>query len=106
PPLVNSGALGNAWFVSEIKQVANADEEIKALDSFNPATTAIVDQRFSDQLAGINIAPDPSASIRLLSYDPDHLVYESNATTEQVAVFSEIYYDKGWNVYVDGKKSD
>ncbi|MBW7952657.1 MAG: YfhO family protein, partial [Chitinophagaceae bacterium] len=27
----------------------------------------------------------------------------SKAASTQFAVFSEIYYDKGWNVYIDGK---
>lgn len=105
-PLQNPGALGNAWFVSEVKEVANADAEIAALDNFNPKTTAIVDQKFKDKLTGWNPAFDSSATIKLTSYKPNDLTYESNSSSEQLAVFSEIYYDKGWNAYIDGKKSD
>lgn len=105
-PLVNPGALGNAWFVSEVKIVANADSEIAALNNFNPKTTAVIDQRFNDKLTGLTIQNDSAAAIKLTSYKPNHLIYESNSSSEQLAVFSEIYYDKGWNAYVDGKQVD
>lgn len=105
-PLVNPGALGNAWFVSEVKIVPNADAEIAALNNFNPKTTAIVDQRFSDKVTGINVVNDSSSAIKLTSYKPNHLTYETNSSSEHLAVFSEIYYDEGWNAYVDGKKVD
>jgi hypothetical protein len=105
-PVVNQGALGNAWFVSEAKMVANADAEIAALKTFDPATTALVDERFKAQLEGFTPSADPSASITLESFRLNNLVYKSNASSPQLAVFSEIYYDKGWNVYVDGQRSD
>jgi hypothetical protein len=105
-PLVNKGALGNAWFVSDYKIVPNADSEIAAINNFNPAAQVIVDARFKDQLNGFHPSPDSSATITLTQYKPNHLIYKTNASSEQLAVFSEIYYDKGWNAYIDGKKSD
>jgi hypothetical protein len=101
--MLNPKALGNAWFVSEYKLVANADSELLSLQQLNPSATAILDKKFANELQGLNITPDPSAKITLDSYEPNDLVYTSNASTEQLAVFSEIYYDKGWNAYVDGK---
>jgi hypothetical protein len=105
-PVVNEGALGNAWFVNEIKIVPNADSEINAISNFNPKNTVIIDERFKEHVNGFTPSADPSASIKLESYKLNDLVYKSNASTPQLAVFSEIYYDKGWNVYVDGQKSD
>ncbi|MBP6649561.1 MAG: YfhO family protein, partial [Bacteroidia bacterium] len=102
-PLLNPGALGNAWFVNEFKVVANADSEIAALRAFDPAHTAVVDERFKDQLSGLQPGADSAASIVLTKYEPNHLVYAMKSNVEQFAVFSEIYYDKGWNAYVDGK---
>ena len=104
-PLINKAALGNAWFVNQYKVVANSDSEIAALNNFNPSTTAIVDQRYKDQLTGFQFEADSSASIIMDQYKPDDLTYTSNSSVEQLAVFSEIYYDKGWNVYVDGNSS-
>lgn len=100
---LNMDALGHAWFVKEYTLVDNADEEIEALTAFNPEITAVVDKRFSDRLSGFVAAPDSTAQIKLKSYAPNKLKYTYNAATDQLAVFSEIYYDKGWNAYVDGK---
>jgi uncharacterized membrane protein YfhO len=103
PPLVNKHALGNAWFVKEVKLVNNADEEIKTLGEIDPSTTVVVDKRYQQELSGFNPKPDPAASIKLTNYKANDLKYESNAVSEQLAVFSEIYYKDGWNAYVDGE---
>ncbi len=103
---INFGALGNAWFVDEYKIVNNADEEINALTDFNPATTAIVDKRFIDKVKDFKPVADTTATIKLTSYAPNKLDYESKSNTEQLAVFSEIYYDKGWKAFIDGKPAD
>jgi hypothetical protein len=100
---INMQALGNAWFVNTVKLVKNADEEIAALDSFNPSETAIVDKRYESYLKDHEIKRDTLSSIKLVSYKPNDLIYETNTNKEQLAVFSEIYYDKGWNAYIDGK---
>jgi len=102
---INMKALGNAWFVSYVKWVKNADEEINALTNFNPADTVIVDKRFEETLKGHTISRDSTSIIKLKEYKPNHLTYESNARVEQLAVFSEIYYAKGWNAYIDGKQA-
>ncbi len=99
----NYAANGNAWFVSNTKMVANADEEIKALTGFSSKQTAVIDKRFEGELANFKMNFDSTASIKFISYAPNKLVYESNTKTPQLAVFSEVYYDKGWNTYVDGK---
>lgn len=105
-PHANSSALGNAWFVSELQWVNGADEEIAALQGFDPARKAVIDEQFKDQLAGFTPQVDPGSSIRLTDYKPNHLTYEVNATSDQLAIFSEIYYnsDKGWNAYIKGEK--
>lgn len=103
---MNSGACGNAWFVSELKYVPNADSEITALTNFDPKKTAIVDERFKANLAALNLNADSSSMVKLTYYSPDTLSYESNATADGFVVFSDIYYDKGWNAYIDGQKAD
>lgn len=100
----NPGACGNAWFVDKVQLVNNADEEIKALDSFDPLQTAFVDKRFADDLKGYNGGKDAASKITLTSYAPNHLVYEYSAPQNQLAVFSEIYYQPGWKATVDGKE--
>lgn len=101
----NPDACGNAWFVKEFKIVPNADAEIKAITQFNPKQTAFVDKSFESQLTNLKIQSDSSNTIRLTKYLPDELTYESNAKTDQLAVFSEIFYkgNQDWKAYVDGK---
>jgi len=106
PPIaqLNPGACGSVWFVKEFKMVANADSEINALSKFDPKQSVFIDQRFKDYMNGFNPNFDSAGTIKLLSYLPNDLQYESTCSAEQFAVFSEIYYDKGWNAYVDGKQ--
>jgi hypothetical protein len=96
----NPNALGNAWFVSEIIIVENSDEEIQKLGQINTANQVVVDQRYD---VPSNVDYDSTATIQLTNYKANHLSYISSATTKQFAVFSEIYYDKGWNAYIDGE---
>jgi hypothetical protein len=102
-PLVNPYAIGNAWFVSDYKFVDNADEEIAALQSTNLHTTAIIDKRFEQELKGLTITSDSTASIELTNYKPNNLKYRLSTQTEQLVVFSEVYYANGWEAYIDGK---
>lgn len=106
PPLVNFSAYGNAWFVSEVETVDNADAEIAALDRIDPLRTAVVDKRFADKLQGFIARTDSAAMIELENYRPNRLTYLTSAQTEQLAVFSEIYYQPGWQAYIDGKPAD
>jgi hypothetical protein len=100
---MNEGALGNAWFVNEVQMVNNADEEINALNIFRPDLTAIVDRKFAGELKEYKGGRDSLDFIKLETYAPNALAYSYHATGDAVAVFSEIYYPKGWNAYVDGK---
>jgi hypothetical protein len=108
----NPDALGNAWFVNEVKIVKNADEEIKSVGgtpvgSFNPRTAAFVDQRFEEYMKGKTLKQDTTASIKLIDYKPNFLTYESNSASSQVAIFSEIYYrgNEDWKTFVDGQET-
>jgi len=104
-PLKNPFALGNAWFVKDYLIVDNADDEIAAIENFRPDSLAIVDKRFENFLEGFKSFNTSNAVIKLSSYAPNHLVYTYSSKTDELAVFSEIYYDKGWNAYIDGKKT-
>jgi len=99
----NPYSNGNVWFVSNLKLVSSADEEIKALDSLNTKTSAVIDTSKFD--VKNNFEKDSLATIKLTEYDVTSLSYSSNSTKKQFAVFSEIYYKDGWNAYVDGKLS-
>ncbi len=98
-PLFNPHALGNAWFVKNVRYVADANEEIASLHEIDPAVTAVVDSRFKEQ-----VKEQPSAGkIVLKSYDANRLAYETDSETGGVVVFSEIYYP-GWRSSIDGQE--
>jgi Bacterial membrane protein YfhO len=103
---LNPEACGNAWFIKEIKFVPSADSEMNSLSNFNPKNTVVVDERYKSEIGDFNPIFDSVASIKLTKYNPMQLDFESNASTEQFAVFSDIYYSKGWNVYIDGVKGN
>ncbi|MCW5909384.1 MAG: YfhO family protein [Chitinophagales bacterium] len=104
----NPDALGNAWFVREIKWVENADREITALNDFNPAFTVVIDERYRAKVGEWQYAGDSAAAIQLKEYSPNKLTYQSTSTADGLAVFSEIYYnnEKGWHAYIDGKAAE
>lgn len=97
----NPNALGNAWFIDTIRMASSANEEIDALNGFDPGREAVVHQEFSSYLSGFT--PAKAGTISLTEYQPNHLTYQSDAPSEQFAVFSEIWYNKGWQAYIDGK---
>lgn len=104
---LNPHAYGNAWFVNKVQYVNNANEEIDALDSIIPTETAVVDARFKDVLKGTTESyKDSLSSIRLTSYAPNRLTYETNNAQDGIAVFSEIYYPDGWHVTIDGQPAE
>lgn len=104
-PQRNPNALGNAWFVEEVNFVEDADEEIEALYNFDPSKTVIVDKRYKEE-ADTDFHKDTGGYIRLTGYQPNKLDYEYMANGKQLVVFSEIYYPKGWNAYIDGTQAE
>ena len=102
----NPTACGNAWFVKKTTFTKDADQEMQAISAFAPKDEAIVDQRYKPMVDDHNgLSSDATGTIKLTSYQPDTLKYETSSSSPQIAVFSEIYYDKGWKMFIDGKES-
>lgn len=103
PPLVNNDALGNAWFVDSWYLAGNPDEELGAVNNINPAHEAVINEEDAHLLNAVNNDTSSTGSIELVSYRANRLVYDYEATGTKLVVFSEIYYPKGWNAYLDGE---
>ena len=101
---LNPLALGNAWLVNSYRLVENANEELEALNDFEPSSEAIIDKRFDVYVAGKTFTRDSASFISLDSYHPNRLSYSYHGSTEQLAVFSEMFYDAGWRSFVDGEE--
>jgi len=103
PPLLNKFALGNAWFVKDIKIAATSEEELQSVNMIDPARTAVIGKKFENDIASFKFNSDSTATINFVKYKPNFLEYHTKSAKDQLAVFSEIYYPNGWNAYVDGK---
>ena len=77
---------------------------MKALDSLNPAQTVVIDKREQPKVT-VAPQPDSTASIKLDFNRNDHIKYSTKASAPQFAVFSEIYYPRGWKAFIDGKEA-
>ena len=104
----NPGAYGSVWFANKIDWAKNADEEMEKLTDFDPRSTVIIDKRFKDYIGGLELSNNPQNSIELSSFHPDNMEYSSNSTTENFAVFSEIWYkgNEDWKAYIDGVETE
>ncbi len=101
----NPGAFGPCWLVNGIRYVRNGDEEMQALDSVNVRDTVIIQKKYASRIP-FQPVPDTAAFLHLVENLLEKIDYKFSAKTNQFAVFSEIYYDKGWDAYIDGKKAD
>ena len=106
PALINPYALGNAWFAEKPLLVDNADMEISSITGFDPATEAVIDVSFKDQITETAYPGSETDSIWLVSYKANELIYKSSSESRRLAVFSEIYYPAGWKSFIDGKETD
>ena len=93
----NPNAMGNAWFVPQVKQVADANEAIVKIGKEDIRQVAFVENA-KDKSYQL----DSLAKIQLKTYQPNKLVYESNNANDGFAVFSEVYYKDGWQASIDG----
>ncbi|MDZ4146740.1 MAG: hypothetical protein U1C58_00505 [Flavobacteriaceae bacterium] len=101
---INPDANGPAWLIDSILFVSSQNEELLKLGSIDSKKTALVHQDFKNLIDQTVFPQDSTAQINLKTYQPNHLVYVSETTIPRVAIFSEMYYPKGWNAYLNGQK--
>lgn len=102
--VVNPNANGNAWFVSNVKFVENPNEEIKQIGEIDSKEVAIISKDDQKYFEGKQLAADSTAILNLTKYQPNELEFKTQSKTPQLAVFSEIYYPKGWKMLIDGNE--
>lgn len=102
-PAQNPYANGNVWLPETIRIAANADEEMKLTGEINTLKEVVVDARFKELLP-TELKADTSSTIQLTHKSPNKLTYEADIKTGRIAVFSEVFYDKGWHVFVNNEE--
>jgi len=100
----NPEALGACWFVKAVQFEKGPSQVMKALDTFNPKDTAIVEEKFKSDI-NISAHFDTASVLKLVNNDNDFIEYHSTSSQNQFAVFSEIFYDRGWKAYIDDKEA-
>ncbi|MBR7066916.1 MAG: YfhO family protein [Bacteroidales bacterium] len=104
---INPEANGPVWFADSLVMVSSADEELAQLGQINTKTTAVVDERFAQHLASFTKgAASPADTIAFESYAPNRVSYTYRSQNARLAVFSEIYYPKGWQARIDGQPAE
>lgn len=104
PPLPNRHAMGNAWFVSRVQPAGTADEEMALTRTMDVQTQAVLAKTATGLSDDFSEQTDSSARIRLMSYHPEKLEYETFSNRGGIAVFSEVYYPEEWHAFVDGEE--
>ena len=99
----NSAAYGNAWFVNQLQKVNSADEEIEATCGISDKSLAIVN---TQKFPRLEDSYQHGGTIDLVEYQPNYLKYNVNNAARGFAVFSEIYYPKGWKAKIDGQDAN
>lgn len=102
----NPDALGSVWFVNNIKWAKNADEEMELMNEFDPKSEVVIDERFKSNIEKETYSAN--GEIKLSSFHPEKMIYNSNSSDAQFAVFSEIWYkgNKDWKAYIDGEETE
>lgn len=101
---LNPQANGNAWLVSDIKFVNTPNQEIDEIGNIDSKKTAVVSNDDKKYFEGKTLAADSTAFVDLTKYQANELEFKTQSKTPQLAVFSEIYYPKGWKMFLDEKE--
>lgn len=105
PLLLNTNALGNAWFVDNVAFVDGADAEMAALGTLDPRHQAVADRRFMEAFGSDIVAPTAGDTISLTAYTPNRLTYSVTTQKPALAVFSEVWFPWGWKATIDGAEA-
>ena len=100
----NPDALGAAWKVEKIRWAEGPDDILKEMENFRSFRTVVIDVEDAERIGSYD--PEANVNIEVESYQPNHITYNYSSDKPALIVFSEIYYPLGWDVYVDGVKSD
>jgi hypothetical protein len=98
--LENKHTLGPVWFVRGVRFEPSANDVMNALTHFDPKDTAIVFSADSSRVKWSRVG-DSLGTISLVNNDNDEIRYLSQAPGQRFAVFSEVYYNRGWRAWID-----
>jgi hypothetical protein len=102
-PLENLHAMGHGWLVNDIRLVENPDEEYLALGNTDLTRVAVVDRAYEELVPDRFRHDSISGSVSLIEYRPNRMTYEVELDQPSLVVFSEVFYEGGWNASINGE---
>jgi hypothetical protein len=103
PPILNPYANGSQWLVQKIVSVATKNIALQTIGQIDTKHEAVVTQAIAATLPA-SFGSDTTATLSLQQYEPNQLIYNFQSKSPQIAVFSEIYYPKGWLAFINGEQ--
>lgn len=105
--ITDDEAYGAAWFVDQVYEAKDANEEFAAIGAHPLNKVAVLAPPFADKVKGMTLTRDSLATVSQTSYSPDRITYKvSSKATDNLVVFSEIYYPDGWRATIDGQETE
>jgi uncharacterized membrane protein YfhO len=102
----NPDALGNAWSVDSLLVFNNPDQLLSKLKDTDISKLALGLENTIPKDLPQSFNSKDLIKIEKIKNSSSNLIYNYNSLSEQLIVFSEIYYPSGWEVYIDGEKSN
>ena len=102
----NPDALGNAWSVDSLVVLDNPDELLSKLKDTDIRKVALGLENTIPKDLSKSFNSKDLIKIEKIKNSSSNITYNYNSLSEQLIVFSEIYYPSGWEVFIDGEKSN
>ena len=98
----NNAVFPRAWFVRDHELITDKNRMIIRLNdpSFDPKYTVLVENEIPE------FSFDEDATIEMIQRDKHHTKWTTNSEEDSFMVISEVYFPAGWNMYINGKKTE
>ena len=102
----NPDAFGNAWAVDSLALIDNYDNLLNQMKDANLKKVGFVLEKSLPIETPRNFNSSDLIKIEKIKNSSSHISYDFESLSEQLLVFSEIYYPSGWQVYLNGEKTN
>jgi len=102
----NPNVLGNAWSVDSLITTETADDLLIKLKETDISKVALSINNSIPSSISRKYNSGDLVKIEKTKISSSHITYDFESLSDQLIVFSEIYYPSGWEVYIDNIKSE
>ena len=102
----NPDAFGNAWAVDSLALIDNYDNLLNQLKDADLREVGFALNKSISIETSRNYNPSDLIKLEKIKNSSSHISYNFESLSEQLIVFSEIYYPSGWQVYLNGEKTN